>query len=224
MAIQGARITFAKNPWPKGHAIKKATWTGELRPDELRFHLHVESADYDADDDRDDDDDDELDDDWKSRGVWMNYHHCILSSTFWGHNGFVAGTPDKPCDLERLERKTFRVHDVDGDELDEDIDLGSDPAFGIYLLGHDAVAAHRIQLVKRRGPRTYDLRWRARIALAYTGSYKLEHRLDAVIPKLRLDRIELGGGLTMKTAKPLLPRVLVRADRFAPRRGAFVAT
>jgi hypothetical protein len=222
MAIQGARITFAKNPWPKGHGIEKATWTGELLPDELRFHLHVESADYDAEDDRGDDD--ELDDAWKARIVWTNYHSCILSSTNWGHHGFVAGTPDKPCDLERLEGKTFRVDDVEGDKLDEDIDLGSDPAFGIYLLGHDAVAAHRIEFVKRRGPRTYDLEWRARIALAYTGNYELEHKLVAIIPKLRLDRIELGGGLTMKTAKPLLPRVLVGADRFAAKRGAFVAT
>lgn len=218
--IAGARIKFFGNPWPTGHAVEEAKWTAELGPDGLRFHLHVVSAAYDAEDDRED-----LDEDrpaWRSRIVWTNYDACKLSSTKWGDDGFLVATPGKPIDLERLAGKTFRVDPMAGDEIPDDFEL-DDLKFKIYLLGHDSVCDHRIRFVKRRGPRSYDIRWRARIALTYTGATALAHRLEATLPKLRLDTIELHE-IEPKAARALLPEVLVDARRFALRRGRFVAT
>ncbi len=47
------RIWFANNPWPKGHALTHATWSGRLDPSgRLVFDLDLQSASYDADDRR----------------------------------------------------------------------------------------------------------------------------------------------------------------------------
>jgi hypothetical protein len=183
--------------------VKRAKWTAVLEPAGLRFHLHLESAAYDAEDDDEDEDEDAMD--WESRIVWTNYNRCSLSSTKWGHAGFLAAAPGKPIDLEKLAGKTFRVDRMTG-AIDEDIEP-TDLAFGIYLLGHDAVANHRIAFGTRRGRRTYDVRWRADIALAYTGNYKLKHALDATLTKLSLEKIAIRG-LTKDKARELLPEVV----------------
>lgn len=193
VAIAAARIRFPGNPWPKGHGIKKVKWSAVLEPEGLRFHLHLESEDYYEDDDRDDED--EPDDNWKSRGVWGNFHSCTLSSTMWGAEraatgesagGFLVAKPGEPIDLEKLEGKTFAVDPVEGNTLGSDVDVNA-LKFGIYLLGHDSVCDHKITFVKHHGPRTYDVHWRARIALTYTGNNNLDHSLEATLPRLRLD-------------------------------------
>jgi hypothetical protein len=217
--IPGARIKFAGNPWPKGHPIAAAAWTAVLTREGLRFDLHVESAEYRAEDDREDTR--EQSGDWKARNVWNNYHRCTLSSTKWENQGFLAASPGDPIDLGRLEGGGFHVDPVEGNELPPDVEL-EDLAFGIYLLGHDAVADHRIRFVKRRGPLTYDLHWRARIALVYAGENRFAHRLDATLPKLRLAKIALDDELDARTARALFAEVVVNARRFELRRRAFV--
>jgi len=217
MGLAGARIKFPGNPWPRGHRVEAAEWTAVLDPEGLHFHLHLVSEAYDAEDDREDE---ELDDDWKARIVWTNYHRCSLSSTKWGSRGFLVATPGKPIDLDRLEGKTFRVDRVQGDELPAEIQ--EEPAFNIYLLGHDSVADHRIRFVKRRGSLAYDVTWKARIALTYAGSSALVRRLDATIPKLRLERIDLAAGFVAKAARALLPDVVAHADRYVLEKRAFV--
>ena len=71
-------------------------------------------------------------------------------------------------------------------------------------------------------PGTYDLRWRARVELTYAGNYDLDHSLDATLPGLRLDEIELRG-LTGKAALSLLPSVVSRPARWTLRRGKLVS-
>jgi len=217
--LAGGRIKFVGNPWPRGHAIAAAEWTAVLTLEGLRFDFHIQSAEYRAEDDREDRR--EPRSDWTARAAWNNYHRCTLSSTKWENQGFLAATPGDPIDLDGLEGEGFHVDAVEGDELPPDVEL-EDLAFGIYLLGHDAVADHRIRFVRRRGPRTYDLRWRARIALVYAGENTFAHRLDASLPRLRLARIALDDDLDARTARALLPEVLVDTRRLELRRRAFV--
>jgi len=214
MPTTDGRIKFPGNPWPKGHPIKKAKWSASLSEEGLRFHFHVESRDYDLGDKRPyRDEEEDMDDDWKARIVWNNYHSCILSSTYWGHPGFLVAAPGNPLDLERLEGKTFRVDRTKGDKLGQEYDR-EELSFGIYLLGHDAVCDHRIRFVKRRGPATYDIHWRARIALTYSGKQTLAHELDLVLPKLPFAGITVDSGLSAKGARELLPQVLVKGERY----------
>jgi hypothetical protein len=218
MAVSRGRIKFAGNPWRGGHGIKVARWTGLLTSEGLRFHLHLESDAYDKEDDREDD---ELDDDWKSRVVWTNYGGCTLSSTKWEDSGFLVATTEAPIDLRRLEGKTLRVDRFAGKEIPEDADL-DECSFGIYLLGHDTAIDHRIRFVKKRGPATYDVRWRARIALTYTGDRELAHQLDATLTKLKLDHIALEPGMKPKDARELLSAVLVDSRGYQLRGRKFV--
>ncbi len=197
-------------------------WSAVLTTDGLRFHLHVVTADYAAEDaahperasDDDDDDDDHDDDarsDWGSRSVWTNYQACSVSSTMWGDDEFVVAPPGAPLDLERLEGTTFRVDPIDGEVIPPELDL-DDAKFGIYLLGHDSVVDHEITFVRRRGPWCYDVRWRARIALTYNGDMRLDHRLEADLPALRLARIEIEDELDTAGARGALEESVMHAE------------
>src|SRR5438270_12064841 len=93
------KIVFAKNPWPKGHALKEVRWAGRIDPKTgVWFDLHMQTADYDANDKEDEEDEDEdVESDWDSKSVWNNYHRCTLSSLHWGqHSGFLVGTKKEP--------------------------------------------------------------------------------------------------------------------------------
>lgn len=222
MAGDRGRITFPGNPWPKGHAIAEAAWTAELTLEGLRFHLHLVSANYDAGDRKGEDEDEELDSDWKSKVVWTNYHRCSLSSTKWGNAGFLVATPGKPIDIEKLAGVTFRVDPIKRASIPEDVEL-DELAFNIYLLGHDSVMDHTIAFTRRRGPSTYDVSWKARIALTYTGNMKLKHSLVATLPKLTLGKIAIASEVDVKRSRELLASVLVGAERYARRGHVFSA-
>lgn len=190
-----SRIWFPKNPWPAGHAIVKQQWSGRLDAERgLVFDLHLESARYDAE--RKFEDVEDEDGDWNAPSVWTNYGRCSLSSTKWNHAGFVVGTAKKPFDWSALDGTTFRV-DKAKDELPED-----PRAFGIYLTGHDAVADHSIAFTKTA--RTWAVSWKAKIALAYIGRTKLEHRMKAELQKLTFE-----GFVVAKGAKPASFETLV---------------
>lgn len=194
------RIWFAKNPWPKGHAIRAATWSGRLDPERgLVFDLHVESASYYAEVDVESDDLDA--ESWDSPIVWGNYHSCSLSSTKWQHRGFVVGTPKKPLAWSKLSGHTFRV-DPARSELPPGEPLGR--SFGIYLLGHDAVADHRITFTRARAAWSID--WTAKIALAYVGRTELEHRMRAELRGLAFRGFQIPKGMHARVA----------AEAFAP--------
>ncbi|MFI5915202.1 hypothetical protein [Dactylosporangium sp. NPDC051541] len=220
------RIVFPGNPWPAGHAVAEVAWLGRLDPaGRLWFDLHLNSAEYYAEDPTyGDDADDEDDDDsgaWESKIVWGNYHACTLSSTFWGHRGFVAATDERPLALDGLAGRAFHV-DRDPDRPDAvppgvaaaDIDH-EDSAFGIYLLGHDAVGDHRITFGPRRQPTVFALDWQGRIALRYINrTAPFEYTFHATIDAVALEHIAVPASMDDGAADALLHRVLVDADLF----------
>jgi hypothetical protein len=57
----------------------------------------------------------------------------------------------------------------------------TDQPFQIYLLGHDAVADHVVDIRSGSEPGLFDVRWRGRIALFYTGQETFDHRFEADI-------------------------------------------
>lgn len=195
------RITFAKNPWPKGHRIAELVWTGRVEADSVWFDLHLVSANYDEGDKRsdEDDDDEEPDDDWRAKGCWTNYGGCTMSSTKWDGEatGFLVGTPKKPLDFARLGGTTFKV-DTKAKNGDEK------PAFHIYLTGHDAVADHRITFTKTLAKSQYSLSWKGRICLAYIGRTKYEYRFEAIAPRVAFAGFEPARGISKAQAKKVL--------------------
>ena len=80
-----ARITFANNPWPEGHA--QSSPSGVEHEDGLStLGIDLSTADYAADRDAPES---EVESDWESPIVWNNYH----SARF---RGAVALPPRSP--------------------------------------------------------------------------------------------------------------------------------
>jgi hypothetical protein len=195
-----ARIFFRGNPWPRGHRVKKFVWTGRLEPETgLWFDFHLESADYDEGDREEQDERDRSD--WRSKGVWSNYGNATISSTMWGGaRGFLAATTRKPLEWSRLTGRTFRtpVESLEDDEVDEE-----SRAFEAYLLGHDAVSAHRVLF--GRGP---SIDWSGRIALRYAGERQYRHRFATHIPKATFGGVSRPEGMPPREAQALLAKLV----------------
>ncbi|WP_232695624.1 hypothetical protein [Brevibacillus daliensis] len=176
------RIIFEGNPWPEGHKINEFEWSGRLEPNGgVWFDLHLASEDYYANDPDDNDDDNEDEDeddgsDWEAKIVWNNYHSCTMSSTYWGNNGFIVGSEQNPFDFGSFDNLTLHVDPLDTYDFEE-------PAFHIYLLGHDAVADHHIHFTKTDEDH-FLIKWNGKIAMYYVGSEEFTYDFRAVVDKI----------------------------------------
>lgn len=182
--MQADRIYFQASPWPEGHAIAEFAWTARAVEGDVWFDLHLKSADYYAERDIDDEDDEaQLLSDWESPAAWNNYHACTLSSTFWGNKGF------RVCRLEQ-----YRPEFLDGLEMlvdthPETIEDWDELAFHIYLLGHDAVAQHKIRFERIQGSRQFKIVWTEAIAAAYVGQFEFKHAFSASISSAQFPKL-----------------------------------
>lgn len=170
------RIVFPGNPWPEGHAIAEFEWSARVEGEDVWFDLHLVGAKYYAEREIADDGDGAASD-WASPIVWGNYHNCILSSVYWGESGGIRIGPLAQFSLAALDGAEFVADPFDGDGELPDAD--EDPAFGLYLLGHDSAVDHRIRFQRRGDSDRYDLLWSGRIALSYAGDYVPRYRFEA---------------------------------------------
>jgi hypothetical protein len=208
--VPPGRILFPGNPWPNGHKIAKFRWTGRIEPTTgLIFDLHLESADYEAEDKQNDNeaDEDESLPNWRSKGVWGNYHSCTLSSTLWDHMGFPASSADPPFDFDTLDGHEFTIDPL---PVRDDEAL----AFGIYLQGHDTAADHRIRFRRMKGKNRWSVNWQGRIALTYRGDDRFVHQFKARVEKAAFEGIVLPPKTTKARAETLLARFVARPDQF----------
>ncbi|MBU2666203.1 hypothetical protein KOI35_22130 [Actinoplanes bogorensis] len=179
------RIWFPGNPWPDGHRVDEFEWAGRLDDlGQLWFDLSLRTADYDEAGDPGPDDRP----DWESPIVWNNYHRCRISSTFWGEaTGVLAATPGRP----------FRIADPQPQRLAADPlpieDLDADPAFHVYLLGHDSVAEHTITFTADADG-SHRIDWTGRVALTYAGDETFRYEFRAEIHGARLTQVTASAG------------------------------
>jgi hypothetical protein len=181
------RIKFAGNPWPEGHSVAVFRWLAERRGEDVWFGFHLESANYYAERDVEYDEESEYSSDWEAPIVWGNYHKCTISSDEWHYGGFLACPLAEYC-AERIDGLTVQVDPLPLD-LDSEYD---DRAFHIYLLGHDAVADHRITFERVSNKNLFNIHWRGKIALAYVGDYEPKHSFHAEILGVELPVVANG--------------------------------
>lgn len=183
------RIRFPGNPWPDGHPVAAFTLSAALDPRHgVGLLLHLESADYDAEGPGRHD---EGEASWTSPGAWENYGSATLSNTHWGYlNDQLVrlDAPGRPFTLEDLAGRIFALDPVE--TLAPDWSPGDQP-FQIYLLGHDAVAEHRIAITAGSGPGLFDIAWSGRIALFYVGDEDFRHGFEAEIRDVPFAGFEL---------------------------------
>lgn len=201
------RIFFKGNPYPGGHLIKAFSWSARIDPDRgLIFDLHLETDNYYAEDETADEQEELRD--WHSKVVWGNYHNCTLSSTFWGGNGIVVGTKDRPFDFDHWQEKVFTA-----DPLPLDVDF-EDFCFNIYLLGHDACADHRIA-IKQEQDDSFSIHWTGKIALYYAGEAEFKHDFEAHISPVSFDGIHYPKEWSQEKAMQALSTLVVNPGKFA---------
>lgn len=178
------RIWFPGNPWPDGHRIEKFDWTGRLDDaGRLWFDLTVQTAAYDEAGSRTEEDEPDDQPDWEAPIVWNNYHRCTISSTAWEDaRGLLAATPGRPFLIAGPEPQRLTADPLPIDDLD------AEPAFHVYLLGHDSVADHTITFAAD-GLGGHRIDWSGRIALTYAGDETFRYGFRAEIEGARLAHV-----------------------------------
>jgi hypothetical protein len=202
--------------------VVEFAWTGRLDDAGLLwFDLGLKTADYDEDPPAEDPPEDfGTDGDWVSPLAWRNYHACSLSSTKWEDAmGLLAATPDQPFRFadprpRRLAADPLPIDDLDDlDDVDDVDDVDDLPAFHIYLLGHDSVAAHEVEFTRRDTGR-YDIAWTGRIARTYVGDEEFRYRFRAEIRDAVLAHVDLPHGMTVGAARRHLSGLVDIPERF----------
>lgn len=165
------RIWFLGNPWPKGHKITEFKWGASLRegetgkPKEVWCWMQLMTEDYNAEGPGVDEGSSDFGDarikklGWTSPGVWRNYNSC----------GFTANESFRLCTQEQFNPDFLDGHEneVDMDRKPEERDR--EPAFDVYLLGHDDVGFHRMRFERVADSNKFKIFWSGKIALTYCG-------------------------------------------------------
>lgn len=213
MSTESARIWFLDSPWPDGHSIQDFHWSGRLNEDgSLWFDLHLETVGYDSEREPACN----QDDDWHSPSLWCNFHNCTLSSTYWaeeGSLGLPVGSPASPFKWESLDGLELSA---DPAKVGDAVDLEAPPAFRIYLLGHDAVANHRVRFQREKTVGAFTLKWTGLIALAYAGDDEFKYKFRASIPNVRFEGFKAPVGMPKHRAEALLAGACLNEAKFSP--------
>lgn len=106
-----------------------------------------------------------------------------MSTSEWHKGGFHV-----------CSQKEFSEANLNGLELEIDSEPGSikdwnDLAFHIYLLGHDAVAKHKIKFI-RAADSLFEIHWSGKIAQAYVGDYDFKHEFNTVLKDVQFPKLQ----------------------------------
>lgn len=199
------RIFFSEgNPWPEGHAVKDCCLDARLREgDVLHILLHVSSVDY-RENDGGEFIDNASDTDWGSKVVWNNYHSCHIDGAI------LTGTLENPVSIDSLSCSAHHI-----DTLPEAFAkfLEDELEFIIYLLGHDAVANHQIEIGQLSGA-GYPIKWSGKIALSYSGDDEFSHAFSLESTLKPLSSIWYPQEWDDTRAEETLKKLLIEADRY----------
>ena len=145
------------------------------------FHFELSTAEYASERDAEDPDTDHVRA-WESPGVWPNCHRCSLSS----EGGF------RVCSREQYSSAFLDGLEVQIAEKGLESNDADELAFSVYLLGHDAVAGHRIRFERIKASDQFKNPWTGKIALAYGGETKFENSFSAFIASAELPVLPAG--------------------------------
>ena len=180
--MQSNRIYFIGNPWPEEHPIKTFDWQAKVKDNEVWFDFHLESADYYSEREIEDDEDAEYESDWKAPLVWESFHSCTLSSNYWHEGGF------RVCKTSEYSPEFLDGLELEVDMHPERIEDWEDMAFHVYLLGHDAVAYHKIKFLREKNTDKFSILCNGRAAQAYVGDYEFKYSFQFTVNNQKFPR------------------------------------
>lgn len=190
MIKENNKIYFTNSPYINGHKVVDFVWNARL--DEhynLTMDLHLESDQYDEEDEYEDiiEEIDDISEETTEKSHWINYDHCVLSSTFWGNQGIKINTEIDQIDLASLNNKTF-----DLDLLPVDINRPEEEfAFGISMLGKDIVANHEITFLDTDEYGVFDIKWKGKVANITYGEESFDYDFYVYMKRIKFGGVKI---------------------------------
>lgn len=213
MSKENNKIYFSNSPYTNGHKVVDFVWNARLDEEfKLRIDLHLESDQYDEEDEYIDDIEeiDNVDEISTEKSLWINYDHCIISSTFWDNKGIIIDSVDDVLNFETLNNNTFFIDTL---PLDKEIEE-SNLAFGVSMLGKDTIANHEITFLDTDEFGVFDIKWKAKVANTYLGENEFDYDMYVYMKNIKFGGIKISPNLTREEALNFMHTKLAHPDEF----------
>ncbi|SFN59795.1 hypothetical protein SAMN05421738_11628 [Algoriella xinjiangensis] len=211
MSKDNNKIYFSNSPFANGHKVIDFVWSARLdKKFNLWMDFHLETDKYDEEEEYKDalDEIDDISQENAERSLWINYDHCIISSTYW-HNKGIKIENDSKLDFADLNQKTFEV-----DPIPVDFDHEEELAFGISMLGNDTVAQHEITFLDSEEFGVFDIKWKGKIANTYLGETEFNYDFYVYMKNIKFNGIKIDSSLEKDKVIEFFKTKLVHFDDF----------
>ncbi len=192
MSKDNNKIYFSNSPFINGHKVIDFVWSARLDHNfELWMDLHLETDNYDEEEEYKDDLDeiDDISEENAEKQLWINYDHCIISSTYWQNKGIKIENIHQ-LDFNDLNTKTYEI-----DALPVDLEKPENLAFGISMLGNDTVAQHEITFLDTEDFGVFDIKWKGKIANTYLGENEFDYDFYVYMKNIKFAGIKIDESL-----------------------------
>ncbi|WP_313386299.1 hypothetical protein [Chishuiella sp.] len=188
MSRDNNKIYISNSPFINGHKIVDFVWNAHLDENlDLWMDLHLESDRYDEEEEYKDDleEIDDISEENAEKQLWINYDHCIISSTYWNNKGIKINEIDN-FDFKSINNKVFIV-----DPLPIDFDDTEKLAFGISMLGNDTLAQNEITFLDTSEFGVFDIKWKGKVANTYLGEKEFDYEFYVYMKNIRFEGINI---------------------------------
>jgi hypothetical protein len=192
MSKDNNKIYFSNSPFINGHKVIDFVWSARLDQNfQLWMDLHLETDNYDEEEEYKDDLDeiDDISEENAEKQLWINYDHCIISSTYWSNKGIKIDDVSD-FNFNQLNKKNFEL-----DSLPIDFDHPEELAFGISMLGNDTVAQHEITFLDTEEFGVFDIKWKAKVANTYLGENEFDYDFYVYMKNIKFNGIKIDPSL-----------------------------
>ena len=213
MSKENNKIYFSNSPYINGHKVVDFVWNARLDKDfKLRLDLHLESDQYDEEDEYEDviEEIDKVDEITTEKSLWINYDHCVVSSTFWNNKGILIDTENNLLSFDDLYNKIFHVDTLPLDENFKEEDL----CFGVSMLGKDTIANHEIMFLDSEEFGVYDIKWKAKIANTYLGEDSFDYDMYVYMKNIKFGGIKVDPSISKEDALHFMQSKLAHPEEF----------
>ena len=194
MIKENNKIYFSNSPFVNGHKVVDFVWNARLDENyNIIMDLHLESDQYDEEEEYEDiiEEIDNVSDETTEKSLWINYDHCIVSSTFWNNKGIRIETDLEKLNFNNLNNKTFYL-----DTLPVDVTIPeNDFTFGVSMLGKDTIANHEITFIDTEEFGVFDIKWKAKVANTYLGEQTFDYDFYTYMKRIKFGGIKINPSL-----------------------------
>ena len=154
--------------------------------------LHLESDKYDEEEEYKDDleEIDDISEENAEKQLWINYDHCVISSTYWKNKG-IKIPETEVSDFIKLNNKTFII-----DPLPIEIENNQNLSFGVSMLGKDTIAQNEITFLDTNEFGIFDIKWKGKIANTYLGESDFDYDFYVYMKNIKFEGINVHPKLT----------------------------